>query len=161
VAGVSGIKTHTVARSGCVSRQSGRAFPHVSYVPTRAAVIQAAFIWRFACAGVVARLSKPYTATTHLPSHSDTIFPHPCLSYARFPVFVILDHRGSYIHTQSAGPLEVDPIFTAEDPDPNKLLTFLNYWKAGGLNDELAAEGVGSVSAVKSSLLSSSLSGSA
>ena len=42
-----------------------------------------------------------------------------------FPVFVILDDKGCYIHTQSAGPLEMEPIFTATDPDPNKLLTFL------------------------------------
>ena len=42
-----------------------------------------------------------------------------------FPVFVILDHRGCYIHTQSAGPLEMEPIFTATEPDPNKLLNFL------------------------------------
>ena len=73
-------------------------------------------------------------------------------------MFVILDHKGSYIHTQSAGPLEVDPIFTAEDPDPNKILTFLNYWKAGGLNDDLVVDGGGSVSGIKSSLLSSTLS---
>ena len=40
-------------------------------------------------------------------------------------MFVILDDQGCYIHTQSAGPLEMEPIFTATDPDPNKLLTFL------------------------------------
>jgi len=42
-----------------------------------------------------------------------------------FPVFVILDCKGGYVHTQSAGPLELDPIFTASDPDPNKVLAFL------------------------------------
>ena len=57
-----------------------------------------------------------------------------------FPVFVILDHEGAYIHTQSAGRLECDPIFTATDPDPDKVVQFLAYWKAGGANDEAAAD---------------------
>lgn len=57
-----------------------------------------------------------------------------------FPVFVILDCEGRYLHTQATGALEVDPAITAEEPDTKKVLRFLNYWKEGGANDE-AAEG--------------------
>ncbi|MGB1596792.1 MAG: hypothetical protein ACPIOQ_28795 [Promethearchaeia archaeon] len=39
--------------------------------------------------------------------------------------------------------MEYDPIFTATDPDPAKLLKFLSYWKAGGENDATEEDGRG------------------
>ena len=52
-----------------------------------------------------------------------------------FPVLVILDYQGKFIHTQPTGLLEMDPIITSEKPDPQKVASFLEFWREGGQND--------------------------
>jgi hypothetical protein len=52
-----------------------------------------------------------------------------------FPIFVVLDYQGKFIHTQATGELETDPILTSELPDPQKVAKFLEFWRDGGEND--------------------------
>ena len=52
-----------------------------------------------------------------------------------FPVLVILDHQGRFVHTQPTGQLEMDPILTSENPDPQKVAAFLERWRGGGPSD--------------------------
>mmetsp|Transcript_43238 Transcript_43238/g.102868 ORF Transcript_43238/g.102868 Transcript_43238/m.102868 type:complete len:309 (+) Transcript_43238:133-1059(+) len=52
-----------------------------------------------------------------------------------FPVFVILTGKGEYVTTVGTGTLEKDPIVTSEEPDKNKLLRFMTYWRPGGPTD--------------------------
>jgi hypothetical protein len=52
-----------------------------------------------------------------------------------FPILVVLDYQGKFIHTQATGELETDPILTSELPDPQKVTKFLEFWRDGGEND--------------------------
>lgn len=57
--------------------------------------------------------------------------------YLGFPVFVIIDAYGRYIHSQATGDLEKDPAFMSHaGPDPKKILKFLMRWREDGMADK-------------------------
>jgi hypothetical protein len=54
-----------------------------------------------------------------------------------FPVLVILDAQGRFIHQQATGQLEKDPATMGNNgPDAHKLLKFLMHWREDGPADK-------------------------
>mmetsp|Transcript_18527 Transcript_18527/g.45471 ORF Transcript_18527/g.45471 Transcript_18527/m.45471 type:complete len:315 (-) Transcript_18527:66-1010(-) len=54
-----------------------------------------------------------------------------------FPVLVVLDAYGRYIHSQGTADLEKDPTFVPHaGPDPKKVFRFLNRWREQGPADK-------------------------